>query len=331
MRLSLADARALAEAAFVRLGHDAEESRIAADHLIDCELRGLGYAGFGRLVSIGERIRRAGRGMRPIAVVKETPVSALIDGGDNLGLIVAQRATEAVIGKAQACGIAAVAANHTWYTGTLSYYAEQPAARDLVCMIASNATPRVAPHGGVEARMGSNPICFGFPSAEAPVVWDIGTSAVGHAQVMLARRLGRPLPDGAAFDRDGRPTTDPAEAIAGAFAAWGGARGSGLGIVVQLLGMLAGTPVLPGELTDFGFVIVALKPDLFIPDADYKACVAEYSKVIRATRPVAGGEPIRMPFDRSRAERQRRMAEGVIEIPDKIHAAVAAVASGGAG
>jgi LDH2 family malate/lactate/ureidoglycolate dehydrogenase len=195
-------------------------------------------------------------------------------------------------------------------------------------MIASNAMPRVAPYGGVERRMGTNPICFGFPSAQDPVVWDIGTSGVGHAQVMLARRLGRPLPSGAAFDPAGRPTTDPAEAMAGAFAAWGGPRGSGLGIVVQLLGMLAGTPIMPGELRDFGFVIVTVRPDLLTPLADYKAAVAEYADVIRSTRPVEGGAPLRMPFDRSRAERAERLSAGVIDVPDPIHAAVAAVAAG---
>ena len=85
----------------------------------------------------------------------------------------------------------------------LSYYAEMAAARGLVSMIASNASPWVAPHGATEGRLGTNPICFGFPSADDPIIFDIGTSAIIHAEVTLARRLGNELPENVAFDRDG--------------------------------------------------------------------------------------------------------------------------------
>ncbi len=138
-----------------------------------------------------------------------------------------------------------VGASDTWYTGMLSYYAEMAAARGLVSITASNASPWVAPHGATEGRLGTNPICFGFPSADDPVIFDIGTSAIIHAEVTLARRLGNDLPENVAFDRDGLPTRDPAAALAGAFAAWGGHKGSGLGIAVQLLGILAGSPPIP--------------------------------------------------------------------------------------
>jgi delta1-piperideine-2-carboxylate reductase len=328
VRLSITDAEALANAALVRLGFDAEEAAIATRHLIDAELRGLGYAGFGRLVSIAEQIKKRGLSRQPMSIVKETPVSARLDGGDQLGLIVAQRATEIAIAKAKTSGIAIVGASNTWYTGMLSYYAEQPASRDMVTMVASNATARVAPYGGNERRMGANPICFGFPSADEPVVWDIGTSAVGHAQVMLARRLDQPLEEDVAFDTDGSPTTDPAAALAGAFAAWGGHRGSGLGIVVQLLGMLVGSPMLPGELRDFGFLIVAVQPGLLTPLDEFKKSVAEYSGVIRNTRPLDPVQPLRMPFDRSRAARTARIESGVIDVPDAIYSAIAGIAAG---
>jgi hypothetical protein len=84
------------------------------------------------------------------------------------------------------------------------------------------------------------------------VIWDVGTSAIIHAEVTLARRLGQLLPAGVAFDSDGQPTRDPAAALAGAFAAWGGHKGSGLGIVVQLLGIMAGSPPIPPDLAGFG-------------------------------------------------------------------------------
>ena len=181
-------------------------------------------------------------------------------------------------------------------------------------MIASNASPWVAPHGATEGRLGTNPICFGFPSADEPVILDIGTSAIIHAEVTLARRLGNDLPENVAFGPEGIPTRDPAAALAGAFATWGGHRGSGLAIVVQLLGILAGSPAIPPELEGFGYLIVTMRPDLMGPAEMFRENVSAFANSVRSARPVAGGAPVRMPFDRSRRERQRQLAADAIEI-----------------
>jgi LDH2 family malate/lactate/ureidoglycolate dehydrogenase len=148
------------------------------------------------------------------------------------------------------------------------------------------------------------------------VIWDVGTSAIIHAEAALAKRLGQPLPENVAFDRDGHPTRDPAAALAGAFAAWGGHKGSGLGIVVQLLGIMAGSPPIPPDLAGFGFLIVTMRPDLLGPAETFRDNVSAYAEAVRAARPVAGGEAVRMPFDRSRRDRRRRLAEDRIDIPD---------------
>ncbi|MET0878178.1 MAG: Ldh family oxidoreductase [Tardiphaga sp.] len=317
MKLTVSEARDLAERVMASLGHDAPDAAVIADHLIDCELRGLGYGGLARAISISERLARTDN-RRAIRVLHETPVSARLDGGDQLGYLVALRATRTAIDKAEAIGIAVVGASDTWYTGMLSYYAEIAAARGLVSVIASNASPWVAPYGATEGRFGTNPICFGFPSAGEPIIWDIGTSAIIHAEVTLAGRLGQQLPAGVAFDAHGQPTREPAAALAGAFAAWGGAKGSGLGIVVQLLGIMAGSPPIPPELAGFGFVIIAMRPDLMGSADDFRANVSAYAEAVRGARPVAGSVPVRMPFDRSRAERQRRRDADVIEISDEI-------------
>jgi LDH2 family malate/lactate/ureidoglycolate dehydrogenase len=327
MRLTVEEARSLVNRAMRALGHDTEDCRLIADHLIDCELRGVTYGGLARAVSIAERVRRTGVSRTPLRVVKETAVSASIDGGDRIGYVVAHRAMQIAINKASTSGVAIVGANNTWYTGMLSFYAEMAAADGLVSLMASNASPWVAPHGATEGRLGTNPICVGFPSRDEPVIWDIGTSAIMHAEVTLANRLGQPLREGVAFDRAGRATRDPAAAIEGAFAAWGGHKGSGLGIVVQLLGALAGSPAQPPELAQFGMVIVAVRPDVLTSADEFMESVASYAESVRKARPVAGGPPVRMPFDRSRAERTRRLAENAIDVPDAVHASLVEIAS----
>jgi LDH2 family malate/lactate/ureidoglycolate dehydrogenase len=327
MRLTVEEARGLVDRAMRSVGHSAGDARLIADHLIDCELRGVSYGGLARAVSIVERSRRAGVSNREIRIVKETPASASLDGGDRIGYVVAHRAMSMAIEKAGASGIAVVGANNTWYTGMLSYYAEMAAARGLVSLIASNASPWVAPHGATEGRFGTNPICIGFPSADEPIIWDIGTSAIMHAEVTLAHELGRELPKDVALDVAGRMTRDPAAALEGAFAAWGGHKGSGLGIAIQLLGALAGSPAVPPELAGFGMIVIAIRPDLLTSALDFERNVAAYAETVRSARPVDGGPAVRMPFDRSRAERSRRLAEDAIDVADAVYSRLAAVAA----
>ncbi|MCS5723908.1 Ldh family oxidoreductase [Herbiconiux sp. CPCC 203407] len=322
MRITLTDAESLSVAALEALGYDSGSSRTITDHLLDCELRGLEYSGLARILSIGDRLAAADGPAEAPRVTRESPVSAQFDGGDTIGYLTALAATDTAIDKARGTGIGAVGANRTWYTGMLSYYAERITAAGMVAMIASNASPWVAPTGGTEARFGTNPICFGFPGEGVPVIWDIGISEIIHAQAVLAHRTGTELPAGSAYDASGSPTLDPLEALQGAFVNWGGHRGSGLGIAVQLLGALAGSPVLPGELRDFGFFVLAVRPDLFVDPETYRRSVSEYAELIRSTRPLDPAQPVRVPFERSAAVRAERRARGWIEVDDVVLAAL---------
>jgi delta1-piperideine-2-carboxylate reductase len=143
---------------------------------------------------------------------------------------------------------------------------------------------------------------------------------------MLARRLGQPIAEGSAYDADGRPTTDPAAALGGALVNWGGAKGSGLGLVVQLLGIMAGSTTLPQELAGFGFLVVAMDPAALGTGDDFASRVAEYAQWVRGSRPLDPAEPVRMPFERSARDRERRLREGTLEVPDVIHAQLRALA-----
>jgi delta1-piperideine-2-carboxylate reductase len=319
MRVALDQARALLESVMRRLGHDAAEAALIADHLLDSEMRGFRQGGLARALSIAERLARPGRARSPMRLTHETAVAARLDGGDNVGYLVGHRAMDLALSKVHAHGIAMVAAHNTWYTGMLSYYAEMAVAQGKVAMIASNATAWVAPHGATEGRFGTNPICFGFPGEDAPVIWDIGTSIIIHADAMLARRLGKQLPEGVAYDAAGAPTTDPAAALSGALMAWGGAKGAGLGLVVQLLGIMAGSTVIPQDLQGFGMLVVLIDPAVLAPGEGFGAKVSEYAQWVRTARASDPGAPVRMPFERSMRDRAKVRAAGFIEVPDAIH------------
>ena len=151
--LTLTEAHALLIDAMVAVGHSNGEAEVIADHLMDCEMRGLSYGGLARALSVVERIR-ATEPPCPIRIVHETPVSATLVGGDHVGYLVAARATEIGLEKARNQGIAVVGARETWYTGMFSYYLERATGAGLAGMIAGSGPAMVAPHGGTEARLG---------------------------------------------------------------------------------------------------------------------------------------------------------------------------------
>lgn len=327
MKLTVDETRRMARAAMVSCGHSDTEADIIADHLLDCELRGLSFGGLARAISVIERRASSAQPPRPIEIVKETPASATLDGGDQVGYLVAEQATKLAIAKASDIGVSVVAAHHTWYTGMFSYYLEKITRAGFVGMIAGSGNHLVAPYGGTEARFGTNPIAFGFPSDDEPIIWDIGTSATMLGEVMLADRLGEQLEEGLAFGPTGISTRDPAEALAGAITVWGGHKGSGLALVVQLLGMVAGAAAEPDGLTDCGFFLFVVDPVLLDDKADYRRKVSEYAETMRSTRPVDPSRPVRVPFDRSVRERTKRLAENSIDIDDRVYSMLADLSS----
>ena len=317
MKLEIPEARKLAVDALKGLKFDQAAAETTADHLVDAALRGYTFGSLPRILAIAEKLDESDR-RQPIRILRDTPVSALIDGGDQVGYVVAHRATSMAIEKAKTTGIAIVGANNTWYTGLFTYYMEMAAREGLVAMAAGNGPAVVAPEGAIDARLGTNPIAFGFPSDGDPVIWDIGTCAIMHGELLLHRRLGDELPAGVAQDKDGNPTRDPAAALAGAIKAWGGHKGSGLSIVVQMLGALCDGPVISPGMREMAYLAIVFDPKLLMPDGDYPERVSELSAKIRSARPTDPAKPIRMPFDRSASDRRRRQGEGRVEVPDVV-------------
>ena len=298
-------------------GFDDAEAGAIAHHIIDCELRGALYGGLSRALTIAETVRALPEPSAPLRVTKETSVSALIDGGNSAGYLVARHATELAIEKALEHGIDVVATHNTWLTGMFSYYMEMATQKNLVALVFGSSSWYVAPHGSNEARFGTNPIACGFPSDGDPVILDVGTSTTPVGEVVLRKRLGQQLPGGWAFGSDGEPTCDPQQALDGVFKVWGGHKGAGLAMMVQMFGLLCSEAVRPASHKESTFLIFVMRPDLFAPADAFKKSISDYANSVRAARPI-GGVPMRMPFERSAAERRKRLAQGWLEVPDAI-------------
>lgn len=210
LQVPIQDAIRVCSSALQRAGFTKQDSELITDHLVDAEMRGSPMAGLARALTVID-VLRTGRKAQPSSVietVKDGPAYAQLDGHDALGYLVAHRATKIAIDKAKTSGMAVVGAHNFWYSGNLAYFAEMATKEDLMCFIISNASCLVAPAGAVEGRFGTNPVCIGFPTSQKdkPVIWDIGTSNIMHAQIKRADRLGINLPDGAAYDKDGSPS-----------------------------------------------------------------------------------------------------------------------------
>src|ERR1700730_2309788 len=308
IRLSVDEARALAERALSGIGYNDEEARIIADHVIDAALCGYEYSGLAKILNIPEH-RRFAQPRRPLRILHETEVSALYDGGNNNGMVAMYRAARATIAKAAAHGIAIVGVTDSWMSGRSAYFVEMIARADLVAIHTASSGAVVAPHGGTRPVLGTNPIAVALPGADGPLVLDMGTSAFMGTDLALRVRLGTPLPEGVAIDRDGRPTRDPEEARDGALLPFGGHKGFGLGLIVQAFGLLGGAAVIPGH--DDGYVFIAFRPDLLVPLAELKGELGGVIDRVKAVPPLPGFTEIRIPGEQSAKNRERLLREGL--------------------
>src|SRR5438876_2714509 len=159
VRLSVAEAREVAERALRGIGYAEDEARIIADHVIDAALCGYEYSGLAKILNIPEH-RRFKLPRRPLRVLRETEVSTLLDGGNNVGMLALHHATEAAIAKARAQGFALIGITNSWVSGRSAYYVERIARADLVGIHTASSGRAVAPPGGTQPVLGTNPIAF---------------------------------------------------------------------------------------------------------------------------------------------------------------------------
>ncbi len=321
IRLSVIEATTLGEQALGRLGFADDEVCIIVDQLIDNALCGYPFASLPRILAIA-RDGKTRQARQPVQVVHDTPVSALLDGGNHVGYVAVYRAAQLVIDKARARQFAVVGVYNSYYSGRNAYYMEMIVNAGFVGIHLASGQPHVVPSGGTQPALGTNPLCFGFPSAQGPVIFDMGTAALQWGEVLLHAETGAPLPAGVGLDREGQPTRDAQAALLGGVLPFGGHKGYGLSFVVQAMGLLAGAALARGQVQDYGFLFMAFDPGLLIPTDEFKRQVTELIDRLKATPRQAGVEEIRIPSERAFRERERRRVEGLVfdrAIIDALH------------
>lgn len=320
---------------FTAAGVAAEEAAIVARSLVGANLRGHDSHGVMRIPQyIGFLERGEYVAGVELKIDHETSALMVCDGQWGLGQVQAHRLLERIIPKAEALGLAAGTMRNCGHIGRLGEYAERAAEAGLMLIATVNnggAGQRVAPPGGIEPRLGTNPLCVGVPTNldECPIVLDFGTSVAAEGKVRVHHISGRPVPDGWLLDAAGRPTNDPSvlyRSPAGSILPLGGEqsyKGFGLAVILDLLaGGLSGGECSHPEATlargnNVFFLIIA--PSLFVGAERLRRQATELADYIRATPRATGVESILLPGDPERATMDLRSRQGIPIEPNHWH------------
>lgn len=326
-RFSAEDLRSLTAATFEGLGLSHEDAELGAEVLIDADLAGIESHGIAHLPwhpGYAPGLRSGIVNAAPkVAILRDSPVAASWDADGGLGVVVAARAMEAAIAKAEATGIGMVALRNARHFGAAGYYAHMAAKRDIIGMAMCNVPPIAHAAGGIDRVFGTNPIAMGAPvEGSHAFLLDIATTAVAGGKLEIAMRQGKPIPPGWAVDADGADTADPTILRQGGGLLPLGSRmetsaykGFGLGLMADIL-----SGVLPGmgsalfadrAVVAQGQWFAAWRIDAFCDPAQFKADMKRMTEHIRATRPQPGRDAVLIPGDPEQAARTDRTANGI--------------------
>jgi len=321
------DLRAFVQDLLVKLDVPKDGAYITADVLVEGDLRGVDSHGVARLYSY--YVERLQKGLidprATVTVLRETPVSVALDGGNGLGQVVSYRAMTTVIEKAGQSGMAMATVRHSNHFGIAGYYAMMALKHDMIGMVFTNTQPLVMPLFGRKIMTGTNPIAVAVPcGTERPWVLDMATSVVPKGKLEVAARKGVEMPFGWAVDRDGLPTTDPNVALAGGAPMplggtreLGGHKGYDLAIFVDIFaGILSGASYGPhvgqgGGARDIGHYFMAFRPDLFMDTNEFKSRMDVFVRELKETPPSPGADRVLVAGEPEDAAYERYLTSGI--------------------
>ncbi len=306
-------------------GVPAIDADVVAKSLVDADLRGVNSHGVVRLSVYLKRLANGVIKSRPsMTVVKETGSTAVLDGGYGLGQVVSQQAINLLIEKATHSALSAVAVKRSNHFGASAYWASQLIEKDMIGISVSNVEPLMPPPGGTAARVGNNPISIAVPALlERPVILDMATSTVPLGKIVNAQSKGQPIPLGWAVDKNGKPTTSPADVINGGFLfPVGGPKGYGLAIIIEILTSLLSGGAVGSEIkslyqdlehpNDISHFFMAIRVDGFMNAKLFKQSVDNYIRYVKMTPLAESAKTIYMPGEIEMLNKEQNLSTGIM-------------------
>jgi len=296
----------------------ASDADLTARSLVEADMRGINSHGLLRLPLYVSAIEQGGINPNPqLDWRRDTGSAALLDADGALGQVSMRAATDYARTHASERGVVAVAVQNSSHFGAGIFWSDRLAAAGLIAFLTSTTGPTVAPYGGVAKVFGTNPLTIAAPSADGhPLTADMATSTGAYGKVIAAKNEGSAIPEGWAVDPEGKPTTDPLEAMAGALIPFGGHKGSAVSALLEAVAASLGTGTYAHETEDIwsnpassmntGHLLIALDPEAFTGRRHTEERVARLQDRIRNSG--ANGASVHAPGDleyaRGRANRE---------------------------
>jgi len=304
-------------------GVKSRHAGIVASSLIKANLRGVDSHGISQLPIYVERLSMGGINADPnIRTVSEGPSMALMDGDDGLGIVVGATAMDRSIEKAKCSGIASVAVKRSNHFGMAAFFSMMALEHDMIGVCMSNSAPFVAPWGGKRPCLGTNPFSVAVPTPTGcPIVLDMATSAAARGKIRLALQKREKIPEGWALDSEGQMTTDPARALEGCLLPFGGPKGYGIGLIVDVFcGILTGSNYGPYVIPAYadvnspqgtGHFFLSLDIKSFMSIDSFKSRMGQMIKEIKCCPRSRGVTEILLPGEPEFMTEKERLASGV--------------------
>jgi len=311
-----------AAAIFEHGGSSESEARQIAEHLVEANLTGHDSHGVSRIIRYVDYLQ-AGNVVpnQEITIALDAPAFAVVDGNMGYGQSTGGAVVDIGVDKARQSGVAVVAFRNVAHLGRIGAWAERAAAAGILSIHFVNTTGAgmlVAPYGGGDARLSTNPIAIGLPRpGQEPIIFDAATSFVAEGKVFVANNKGVATPPGALIDHAGRETTDPAALYAdppGAITTFGLHKGSGLCVMTDLLaGLLSGGGCTAPNTTQLvnNMTSIYVDPSQFADNDAFQQETDRFAQWVKASPPIAGHSEILLPGEPERQRMADRQANGL--------------------
>lgn len=331
--VSMEELRALVTQAFLRCGASGSMARAAAEALVAADAQGLASHGVSRVPLYCAHLKNGRTDGKAVPkVAREKKAACLVDAACGMAYEACALAVQEAIRRAQEYGVGFAGVTNSNHFGAAALHLRPVAEAGLVGLAFGNSPAAIAPWGGRTPLFGTNPIAAVFPRhRRPPLVIDLSLSEVARGKIMVAKSQGKPIPEGWALDREGKPTTDPDAALQGSMMPAGGVKGAMLALMVELL-CCALTGAAMGFEADSFFVDEGNRPRIgqaFLAiDPDAVAGRAVYLERIETLIAKMLADPgVRLPGERRLALEAKARREG-IQVGDALYEQIRALAAG---
>ena len=320
--------RGFVAAALGSKGVPEQDAGKVAALMVEADVYGYGTHGVFRLRQYLARLDGGGCNPTPsITVARETAATALVDGDNGLGHLAMSAARDLAIDKARASGIGWVGVRRGNHAGPLALYVRPQAENGMLGMAAAvGSANHVPPYGGTDLLIGTNPIAFSAPAVGAdPFVFDMATTVAAMGKIKTLLQQGQPMPEGWMVGPDGKPLTDPARKSEGFLLPIGGPKGFGLSVAIGLMAGVLNGAAFGSDVVDFtkdtisptntGQFVMALDPEAFGIGEGFAEQAARVFEEMRASSPLPGHDPVRLPGDGKTAVADARRRDGIVLNP----------------